>query len=159
MPAFVQPADTVRPTGGNMKALMVQLVFLAASLASILAMLLFAAGNARAQNVQTADCAKGCNFATDPFPAAGTQPISCLLVGTGSAPISKPVVDGTAITPPQAAGKTCWWPGVVLAAGSYSLTAIAVDGAGKQSAPSLPLSLTVSVPPVGVPTGLRVVAP
>jgi hypothetical protein len=142
-----------------MKALMVQLGFLAASLVAILAMLLFSAANANAQNVQTKDCSTGCNFATDPYPATGTQPTSCLLVGTGAAPISKPVVDGTAITPPQAAGKTCWWPGVVLAPGSYSLTAIAVDGAGKQSAPSLPLSLTVSAPPVGAPTGLRAVGP
>jgi hypothetical protein len=116
--------------------------------------LLAVASVASAQNVQTKECSKGCTFATDPQPAGETRWASCDLVGATTTPINKPVVEGSTVGLP--AGKTCYWTGVVITPGAYSVTAVVLDAAGNRSVPSLPLTLTVSAPPLGAPTNLRV---
>jgi hypothetical protein len=123
----------------------------------VVALLAFA-GAAQAQGVVTRDCTKGCTIISDPYPATATQPTSCILVGAG-APISRPALDGTAILPPQAPGATCHFANIALLPGAYSLTAIGVGADGRQSNPSLPLSVTAIGPPPGTPQGLRFLGP
>jgi hypothetical protein len=124
---------------------------------ALLLMLLLAALPAHAQvQIDACEAPNGCAFVTDPYPAGPVQPVTCALIGVGATPIVAPAVDGPSLVPPQPAGKTCYWPKVVLAPGAYSLTAISTDQYGRPSvAPSPPFALTVLGPRLGAPAGLR----
>ena len=116
-----------------MKGILVQLGPLALALFAAVCMLLFAATNVHAQNVQTAECSAGCNFAAD-VPANAGPATHCILAGLGANAVKTPIIDSTSITPKPPGTfttKTCWWPGIVVAPGTYSATAAFTDATGK----------------------------
>lgn len=113
--------------------------------------------SAQAQGTWSGECtaAKPCAAFADP-PA---EAVSCTLNGLPSGAQEKPVVDRSSISPapPAAAGvqaRTCYWPGLVLAPGSYALTATVKDAGGRSSPATSPLSVTV-LTPLAPPGGLR----
>lgn len=127
--------------------------------ALILAAALALPAHAQVQ-VDACEAPAGCRFVSDPYPAGPVQPVTCELIGAGATPIVAPVVEGTTLTPPVGAGKACYWPGVVLAPGAYSLTAKAIDNFGRPSGVSSPpFVLTVRGPVLGAPKALRVFSP
>lgn len=129
--------------------------FAAAALAALL--LVMCAPSAHAQGTWVGECTaqKPCAaFATPPAEA-----VSCVLAGLPSGAQEKPVVDRASISPapPPSANvpaRTCYWPGLVLAPGSYALTATVKDAGGRSSAATGPLSVTVLMP-LATPTELR----
>ncbi len=96
-------------------------------------------------------------------PAGNPAITSCTLSGLPGGAVVKPVVAKASLPAPHntsAAIKdpTCWWPGLVLAPGAYSLTATVTDASGRSGAATdPPLAVTV-LTPLGPPAVLRLLA-
>lgn len=101
-----------------------------------------------------------CTALADVPVALNTTPTACVLSGLPGAPRETPVINKTDLPQEQQAvmqePKVCRWPTITLSPGSYTLTAIAKDAAGRISDPSNPLSVTV-LQPLSAPGNLRLV--
>lgn len=117
-----------------------------------------------AQGTWSGECtaAQPCMVLADPPPpVAGVTYTTCTLSGAPVTPAARPLVAKATLpdkakNDPAVKDPTCFWGGIVLAPGTYNLAASIQDAGGRSSPLSTPPFVVIALPPLGSPTGLRV---
>lgn len=93
------------------------------------------------------NCTTACLFVADTYPSSGPVPTSCKLYSSGALKAS-----ATAVA--VSGGVQCQIR-TTFAVGTYSVTMTAIDGAGQETAQSVPFAFESAVP-LAVPANVRI---